>query len=172
MKRYTRILGWSVVTPYLVESSKEMSYCRSRKIVRILRISSYMLSWKSLPAASIGMIFSISTASWYCHWWHWSAVEEQIDTLLFCSIFLRIWKAKSSSQLGAFFPRCLPIELELKTMLARVSERENFFSLNCSKFAVESDCNSKISQNVQSLAVFGKIDGFFRKSTWIFFKNR
>ena len=49
---------------------------------------------------------------------------------------------------GCVFIPCLPIEFELKRMLARVSDRE-IFSLNCSKFAVESDWNSKNSQNVQ-----------------------
>ena len=46
---------------------------------------------------------------------------------LFCAI-LKIWKAKSSSQLGAFFTRWLPIELALKTMLARVVK---FFCQDC-----------------------------------------
>ena len=67
--------------------------------------------------------------------------------------------------MGAFFSRCLPIELALKTMLARVSERENLFSLNCSKFAVECDWNSKNSQNFRNLGFFGKIGAlYFSKS--------
>ena len=39
-------------------------------------------------------------------------------------------KTKSSSQIGAFFTRFLPNELALKTILVRVSERENFFAKN------------------------------------------
>ena len=38
-----------------------------------------------------------------------------------------------------------------------------FFSSNCSKFVVERDWNSKISQNVQNLGFFKKMDGFFEK---------
>ena len=54
-------------------------------------------------------------------------------------------------------------------MLDRVSERE-FFTLNCSKFAVECDWNRKNSQNVPNLGFFEKIDGIFRKKTLNFFK--
>ena len=36
------------------------------------------------------------------------------------------------------------------------SEREIFFWLNCSKFAVESDWNSKICQNVRNLGLSWK----------------
>ena len=56
--------------------------------------------------------------------------------------------------MGAFFTRCLPIWLALKTMLGRVSERENFFPVNCSKVALECDWNSKNSQNVQNFGFF------------------
>ena len=46
--------------------------------------------------------------------------------ILFCAIIFRIRKTKSFSRIGDFFTRCLPIELTLKTMLARISERGNF----------------------------------------------
>ena len=51
-----------------------------------------------------------------------------------------------------------------KTMFVHVSEHEFIFSLNCSKFAVECDSNSRNSQNVQYL-------GFFRKKSWVFSKK-
>ena len=51
-----------------------------------------------------------------------------------------------------------------KTMFVHVSEREIFFSLNCSKFTVQCDWNSKNSQNVQNL-------GFSEKNLEIF-QNR
>ena len=58
-----------------------------------------------------------------------------------------------------------------KTMLAH-SERESFFSPNCSKFAVEWDWESKNPQNVQILGFFGKIDVFFSKKNFGIFQNR
>ena len=58
---------------------------------------------------------------------HGQSVNQIDDALLFCAIFFRICKAKSSSQMGAFFTQCLPIKLALKTILARGSERESFF---------------------------------------------
>ena len=51
---------------------------------------------------------------------------------------LKIWKAKSSSQIGVFFYPMFANWVHAKMMLAR-SEREIFFSPNCSKFAVECD---------------------------------
>ena len=57
-----------------------------------------------------------------------------------------------------------------KTMFVHLSEREIFFSLNYSEFAVECDWNSKNSQNVQNLFFFGKIDGSFRKKPLNFSK--
>ena len=56
---------------------------------------------------------------------------------LFCAIFFRIWKAKSSSpNRCAFFTRCLPIELPLKTMLARVK----IFCRDCQECQYCQDC--------------------------------
>ena len=40
-----------------------------------------------------------------------------------------------------------------------------------SKFDVNCDWTSKISQNVQSLGFFKKIDGLFEKKSWIFSKS-
>ena len=57
-------------------------------------------------------------------------------------------------------------------MLAKfvhVSDREILFSPNCSKFAVECDCNSKISQKVHNLGFFGKKVGLFEKKNKNFF---
>ena len=51
-----------------------------------------------------------------------------------------------------------------KTMFVHVSEREIFFSLNCSKFAEECDWNSKNSQKVQNLGCFWKNTCFFSKT--------
>ena len=50
------------------------------------------------------------------------------------------------------------------------SEREIFFSPNCSRFAVECDWNSKISQNVQNLFFFFEKRWVFRKKSLNFFK--
>ena len=81
-------------------------------------------------------------------------------------------EAKSCAQMGhirSFFTRCLPIAFIAKRcsfMFLTVK----FFSLNCSKVAVECDWDSKNSQNVQNLGFFGKIDGFFRKKIWKIFK--
>ena len=56
-----------------------------------------------------------------------------------------------------------------KTMFVHVSECKLFFSLKCSKFAVECEWNNKNCQNSQSLEFFGKIARFFGK-TLNFFK--
>ena len=50
-------------------------------------------------------------------------------------------EAKSSSQMGTFFTRCLPIAFTLNDVgqNVHVSELENLFLANCSKFAVEYD---------------------------------
>ena len=70
-----------------------------------------------------------------------------------------------------FFTRCLSIELAQKMMLARVSESD-FFSLNCSKFALECDWTSKNSQTVQNLFFFWKNRGvFLEKNPWNFSKS-
>ena len=82
-------------------------------------------------------------------------------------------EAKSSSQmryLWRFFNPMFANCVHTKTMFVHVSDREIFFSLNCSKFAVECDWNSENSQNVQNLFFFGKIYGFFSKKTLKFFK--
>ena len=48
-----------------------------------------------------------------------------------------------------------------------------FFIPNCSKFAVECDWNSKISQNERrNLGFLNKIDGFFSKKNLYCFQNR
>ena len=54
-------------------------------------------------------------------------------------------------------------------MFIHVSERE-FFSKNCSRFAIECDWNSKIPQSVQNLGFFGKINVFFSKKNLKFSK--
>ena len=85
--------------------------------------------------------------------------------LLFCAIFLRM-----SSQMvhfWRFFTRCLPIAF---TMFVHVSERETFFSPNCSKFAVECDWNSKFLKMFKIWVFIEKIDGFFEKKLEFFFK--
>ena len=51
-------------------------------------------------------------------------------------------------------------------------DREIFQSPNCSKFAVEGDLNSKISQNVRNLGFFEKTMGCFEKKLDFFFQNR
>ena len=76
-------------------------------------------------------------------------------------------KAKSSSQMGhirrffhPMFANCV-----------HFCERENF-SLDCKKFAIECDWNSKNSQNVQNLGFFsGKIDVFFPEKKLGMFQN-
>ena len=67
------------------------------------------------------------------------------------------------------------IELEPRTSVRKLLPKfdfpnVNFFSPNCSKFAVQCDWNSMISQNVQNLAFFGKLYGVFRQKTLNFFK--
>ena len=96
------------------------------------------------------------------------------SALLFCAIF-KIWKQNLPLKCAIcdvfsypMFANCV----HTKTMFIHVSEREIFFSLNCSKFAVECDSNSKNSQNVQNLGFFGKIDAFFRKKNLQIFQNR
>ena len=88
------------------------------------------------------------------------------NDLLFCAIF-RIWKENLPLKCAicdVFFNRCLSIAFTLKrssfTFLNMI-----FFLLNCSKFAVECDYNSKNSQNVQNWCFFGEIDGFFKIAT-------
>ena len=71
---------------------------------------------------------------------------------------------------GVFFTRCLPIAFTQETMFVHVYDRE-FFSPNCSKFAVECNRNSKVSQNVKNLFFFGKDRWIFRKKLE-FFRNR
>ena len=44
-----------------------------------------------------------------------------------------------------------------------ITEREIFFNNKESKFAVECDWNSKISQNVQNSGFIEKVDGFSEK---------
>ena len=79
-------------------------------------------------------------------------------------------EAKSSPQMVHFFTQCLPTAFTLKTMFVHISERE-IFSPNCCKFAIECDCDSKISQNVQSWVFFGEIDGFLQEKPWYFSKS-
>ena len=82
-------------------------------------------------------------------------------------------EAKYSSQMGYFwrfffhpmFANCV----HTKKMFVHVSEREIFFSLNCSKFAVECDWSGKNSQNVQKFGFFlEKYLGFFEEKPWNF----
>ena len=76
-------------------------------------------------------------------------------------------EAKSSSQMHytwRFFTRCLPIAFTPTSAFLFMSERENTFSANCSKYAVDCDWNRKNSQNVQIL-------GFFQKNRWAFSKR-
>ena len=68
-------------------------------------------------------------------------------------------KAKSSTQMGhfrRFFYTMLANCVHTKTMLVHFSERKIFFSLNCSKFAIEYDWNSKIPRNIQNLGFLEK----------------
>ena len=69
-----------------------------------------------------------------------------------------------------FFIRCLPIAFTLIDVV-HVSEDGNFFSPNCSAFAVECDWNSKTSQNERKLFFFQKKDVFFEKNLELF-QNR
>ena len=80
-------------------------------------------------------------------------------------------KAKSSSQMCYFWHFFNPMFVNCfqpETMFVHVSECENFFPLNYTKFVVECDWNSKNSRNAQKN--FGKTHGFFRKKTLKFFK--
>ena len=73
-------------------------------------------------------------------------------------------EAKSSSQMRFFWSFFSPAVCRMllhKIMFVHVSEHDVFFSLNCGKFDVECDWNSKNSQNVQKMFFFGKIDVFF-----------
>ena len=80
--------------------------------------------------------------------------------MLFCfASFFIIWNRKSSSQGEGFFTRCLSIAF---TMFAHVSERD-FFSPICSNFGVECDGKSEISQSVQNVFFFEKIEYFSKK---------
>ena len=56
---------------------------------------------------------------------------------------------------SGFFNPVFANYVHTKTMFFHVSEREIFFSLNCSKFAIECDWNSENSQEVQNLGFFG-----------------
>ena len=68
---------------------------------------------------------------------------------------------KSSTQMGAFFYQMNANRLQTKTLFVQVSERE-FLPPNCSKFAVECNWNTKISENVQIFWFFlAKRIGFF-----------
>ena len=72
---------------------------------------------------------------------------------LFCSK-LKIWKAKSASQIGASFYRMFANRAHVNesTSVVHVSS----FLSDCSKFAVECDWNGKNSENVQNLGFFKK----------------
>ena len=60
--------------------------------------------------------------------------------LLLCAIFFRIWKAKSSSQMGAFFyPMFANWARSKRANIGCSRVWMSFFSSNCSKFAVECD---------------------------------
>ena len=83
--------------------------------------------------------------------------------LLFCAYSLKYESKIFLSNGCIFYPM---FELALKTMLTRVSECE-FFSLNCSKFALECNWSSKKSQNVQNLGFFA----VFWKNRWVFSKK-
>ena len=105
-----------------------------------------------------------------------TAIFSHICT--FCILFSFILRhvcnmeAKSSAQKGhirRFLTRCLPIALMLAKFV-HVSDQEFLCSPFFGKFAVKRDWNSKVSQNVQNLLCFGKIDGSFRKKTLNFFK--
>ena len=102
---------------------------------------------------------------------HVSNNEDKTENEIFIILRHIVYnmKAKSSTQMERFFTRRLPIAFTLKTMLVHVSERENVFSLNYSKFALECDWNSKISQNLQNLGLFWKNRSVFRKN-WFFSK--
>ena len=97
-----------------------------------------------------------------------SWTTARVPSLLFCAIFLRIWKQNLLLKWAisdVFFTRCLPIAFTPTPAVCSRYWMKNFFSLNCSKFAVECDWKSKISKNVQKL-------GFFFKIHLDFFKNR
>ena len=90
----------------------------------------------------------------------------RVPSLLFCAIFLRIWKQNLPLKWAisdVFLTQCLPIAFTPTSAVCSRYWMWKFFSLNCSKFAVESDWNSMISQNVPNL-------GFFEKKILNFFK--
>ena len=70
-----------------------------------------------------------------------------------------IWEQNRPLYESVSFTRCLPIAF---TMFVHVSERE-FFSKNSSKFAVECDWNSKISQTFKIWVFLKKLMRFFGK---------
>ena len=75
---------------------------------------------------------------------------------------------KSSTQLERFFFQlCLPID---NVWMFDCSASGIFLSPNYRKFAAECHWNSKISQNVQNLVLFEKIEGFSAKINMLFFK--
>ena len=88
---------------------------------------------------------------------------------LFCAIFFRIWKAKFSSQWVRFFARCLLIQLVIKTMLVRVSERVIFNT------KMEQICKWNGTEVIKYLKTFKKYffleeKGFLSKKTLKIFK--
>ena len=75
----------------------------------------------------------------------------------------------SNGLLLTFFNSMFANCVHTKMMFIHVSDREIYFSQNCSKFAVKCNWNSKKSQNVQTL-VFWKKKCFFRKKMLKIFK--
>ena len=88
----------------------------------------------------------------------------QLAVLLFRAMIFRLWKQNLPLKQVRSFTRWLPIDLELKTMLARASERENF-SRKSTKFAVERDWSSESSETVHNLEVFWK-------NRWVFYQKQ
>ena len=106
---------------------------------------------------------------------YWKHRGEHLKPFIIFRHVFKKMKAKSSSQMGHFrrffnpmFANCV----HTKTMLVHVSELEIFFSLNCSKFAVECDWDNKNSRNVQSLVFFRKNECVFWKTNLENFQNR
>ena len=77
---------------------------------------------------------------------------------------------KSTSERGRFFYIYLLIE-NVRVRQTDDSEFESFLLLNHSKFAVECDQNSKISQIRTNLFFWEKNLGFFRNKNMIFFSK-
>ena len=77
--------------------------------------------------------------------------------LLFCAI-IKTWNQNLPRKWAisvVFFWPMFANCVYTKTMFVHVSEREIFFSLNSSKFAVKCHWKSKNSRNVQNLVFFG-----------------